>query len=76
MPGRITWSEMPLGLQTGEIVAGRFVVRGELGSGGMASVYRVEDQQSGKDVALKVMFPSRLRDARLRERFLREANIG
>jgi len=41
-------------LPAGELIAGRFVIAGPAGTGGMATVYRAADLQSGQDVALKV----------------------
>jgi len=41
--------------QRQHLIDGRYVVEGELGQGGMARVYRVRDQATGKVVALKQM---------------------
>lgn len=46
-----------------------------LGSGGMAVVYRVENE-AGEQFALKLPLPHLLSDARYLQRFLREAKIG
>ncbi|MEM7153749.1 MAG: protein kinase [Myxococcota bacterium] len=51
--------------------AGRFVVRAELGRGGMGTVYRVHDRRAARDVALKVMH--RRRDGE--HRFAREVRL-
>src|SRR5262249_38901403 len=34
-------------------IAGRYLIRGRIGTGGMASVYRALDETTGRDVALK-----------------------
>ena len=52
---------------------GRFVVRGELGRGGMGIVYRADDEQLGRHVALKVLRDRKRSDPQRRARFLREA---
>ena len=51
---------------------GRYQVRGTLGVGGFATVYRARDPGLERDVALKVLHPQFARDAATRERFVRE----
>ena len=53
---------------------GRFVVRAELGRGGMGVVYAADDQTLGREVALKVLPPTD--DEEPRRRFLREARAA
>src|SRR5687767_10492004 len=52
------------------VVAGRFEVIGLAGSGGMGSIYRAIDRETGDPVAIKV-----LRDARGADRFGLEARV-
>ncbi len=52
---------------------GRFSITGELGRGGMATVYRARDPELGRDVALKVMHGFFAGRAELEARFRREA---
>ena len=42
-----------------ELIGGRYEVESTLGTGGMATVYRVKDQRTGKCLALKRMRPDR-----------------
>jgi serine/threonine protein kinase len=53
----------------------RYQVEGELGSGGMAIVYRAMDRKHDRPVALKVMRPE-IAAAMGRERFLSEISIA
>jgi hypothetical protein len=55
---------------------GRYEVRGELGTGGMAVVYRAHDPRLERDVAVKVLHPHLARDPESRARFEREARAA
>jgi len=54
----------------------RYVVRGLLGEGSMCHVYRGFDPEEGRDVAVKVLKAPFAKDARIVERFSREAAAG
>ncbi|HMP59631.1 MAG TPA: serine/threonine-protein kinase, partial [Gemmatales bacterium] len=47
-----------------------------LGQGGMGLVFRAEDVQLQREVALKILLPASMRDPQARERFLREARAA
>lgn len=51
----------------------RYQVREHLGSGAVGVVYRAEDPELGRDVALKFLADQAMADPRARERFLQEA---
>ncbi|MEO5894163.1 MAG: protein kinase [Vicinamibacterales bacterium] len=57
-----------------EALAERYRIGGELGSGGMATVYRAHDLRHDRAVAIKVLSPS-VAAALGRERFLREITV-
>ncbi|MFO0614211.1 MAG: serine/threonine-protein kinase [Polyangiaceae bacterium] len=63
-------------LQPGSLFANDFKIVRPLDEGGMGSVYIAEQQSTGNQRALKLMLPSLVSDAKLRERFLLEARIG
>lgn len=54
---------------------GRYVIKKEIGQGGMATVYLASDPRFERDVAIKVLPPHFLHDIRFRARFEREARI-
>ena len=54
------------------IVGGRFEIEREAGSGGMSTVFRAKDRQSGERVALKMLHAAEAIDE---ERFAREAAV-
>ena len=58
--------------RSGEVIAGRYIVRELIGVGPLGMVYRTENRQSGGVVALRVIWPDLLTDDASRGRFLRE----
>jgi len=52
---------------------GRYVIKGEIGRGGMATVYHAYDPRFEREVALKVLPHEMLHDVQFRTRFEREA---
>src|SRR5579884_4314094 len=67
-------SDWPMAVQPGERF-GRYVVRGVLGRGGFATVYRAWDEALRREVALKALLPNLADDPAVVERFLGEARI-
>ena len=57
----------------GRTIAGRYVIEGQLGEGGMATVYRAKHTLVDRPCAVKFMNPMFARDPTTRERFRREA---
>src|SRR5256884_1534756 len=57
-------------------VAGRYSLERELGRGGMGVVYLAREVRLDRLVAIKLLPPAPASDAKLRERFLREARTA
>jgi eukaryotic-like serine/threonine-protein kinase len=60
----------------GRRVGGRYCLLGEVGRGGMATVYRARDEVLDRDVAVKVPIEALAADRAFRERFRREAQAA
>ncbi|MBI3271830.1 MAG: protein kinase [Planctomycetes bacterium] len=54
---------------------GKYVILGRLGSGGYGSVLRVQDRESGREYALKLLHELTSADSNVRARFHREARL-
>ena len=65
-----------LSLPAGSVFAGQFRVIQPIASGGMGTVYLVEQQGTGQQRALKIMNGDLVDDPRSRERFTREAQLA
>jgi serine/threonine-protein kinase len=57
----------------GKTIAGRYVIEGLLGEGGMARVYGARHKLVDRPCAVKIMNPMHAADSTVRERFRREA---
>jgi serine/threonine-protein kinase len=61
------------GLLAGACVDGRFRLQALVGQGAMGEVWRVRNEATGREHALKIMLPAVSRDPKLVRRFLAEA---
>src|SRR4051794_13691670 len=61
--------------ELGSVVAGRYVLKAQRGSGMMGVVYQAEDRTSGLDVAMKILRPDALAMPGLADRMRREGQI-
>ena len=57
----------------GTVLDGRYAVKEVIGTGGMSVVYKAEDTQEGRLVALKVLKEEFVREPKSRRRFLNES---
>ena len=60
---------------TGERHIGKYIVKRELGRGGMGAVYLAEQPGLGREVAIKELVPSAAADPTALKRFLQEAQV-
>ncbi|MBY4797608.1 Stk1 family PASTA domain-containing Ser/Thr kinase [Collinsella sp. AGMB00827] len=58
------------------ILGGRYLLKDRIGAGGMASVYRAQDQVLDRTVAVKIMLPQYASDATFAARFKQEARAA
>jgi serine/threonine protein kinase len=58
----------------GSILAGRYLISGQLGVGGMGTVYRAQDVRLQRPAAIKVLHAALTRDVEALARFSREAS--
>ena len=63
-------------LEPGCLVADRYRVERKLSQGGMGAIYVAMHEGTGRRMALKVMHPRYVADAKSRERFAQEARLG
>ena len=58
------------------ILGGRYLLKDKVGTGGMAVVYRAQDQRLNRTVAVKIMLPQYAADATFAARFKQEAQAA
>ncbi|MDY2778049.1 MAG: Stk1 family PASTA domain-containing Ser/Thr kinase [Collinsella sp.] len=58
------------------VLGGRYLLKDKVGSGGMATVYRAQDQVLNRTVAVKIMLPQYAGDATFAARFKQEAQAA
>ena len=61
--------------QTGERRIGKYLIKGELGRGGMGAVYLAEQPGLGREVAIKELIQSAVADPIALKRFMQEAQV-
>jgi serine/threonine-protein kinase len=61
---------------SGQLIASRYLIKAFIASGGMASVYRAQDQVLEREVALKIIHPHLATDKSFVEKFRREAKMA
>jgi serine/threonine protein kinase/tetratricopeptide (TPR) repeat protein len=63
-------------LDPGTVLAGRYEILTVLGTGGMGAVYRAQDRELDREVALKVIRPELARNAAIVDRFKQEIRLS
>ncbi len=59
-----------------QVLGGRYLLKDKVGNGGMATVYRAQDQVLDRTVAVKIMLPQYAADATFAARFKQEAQAA
>lgn len=72
---RLCLQEAGTGME-GELIANRYRILSKIGSGGMADVYKANDEVLNRIVAVKILRPEMAEDASLLVRFIREASAA
>ena len=70
------WAEAEVELAAGTVLAGRYEILTVLGTGGMGSVYKAQDRELDRLVALKVIRPELARNAAIVDRFKQEIRLS
>ncbi len=63
-------------IEKGTVFGGRYIVQSQVGTGGMATVYRGIDNVLDRQVAIKVMLPQYATDPAFAQRFKQEAQAA
>ncbi len=63
-------------IEKGTVFGGRYIVQSQVGTGGMATVYRGIDNVLDRPVAIKVMLPQYANDPAFAQRFKQEAQAA
>ena len=72
----VGWSDGETELQPGIILANRYEILNVLGTGGMGSVYKAQDRELDRLVALKVIRPELARNSAIVDRFKQELRLS
>ena len=75
-PLRANWHSTPPSTSTTPSTVDNFAIKGLIGRGGMGHVYKGFDAKLDRDIAIKILHPSRAQDEVSKKRFLRESKTA